>query len=36
MCRSATLAHHALELVRLGRTSLSEALRVGFDIDEQG
>jgi MSHA biogenesis protein MshE len=34
--QGATLAHHALELVRQGRTSLSEALRVGFDIDEQG
>jgi MSHA biogenesis protein MshE len=30
-----TLAHHALELVRLGRTSLAEALRIGFDVDEQ-
>lgn len=30
-----TLAHHALELVRQGRTSLSEALRIGFDVDEQ-
>lgn len=31
----ATLAHHALELVRQGRTSLAEAIRVGFDIDEE-
>ena len=30
-----TLAHHALELVRQGRTSLAEALRIGFDADEQ-
>lgn len=30
-----TLAHHALELVRGGRTSLAEALRIGFDVDEQ-
>ncbi|MDO8698943.1 MAG: GspE/PulE family protein [Rhodoferax sp.] len=30
-----TLAHHALELVRQGRTSLAEALRIGFDVDEQ-
>ncbi len=30
-----TLAHHALELVRAGRTSLPEAMRVGFDVDEQ-
>jgi MSHA biogenesis protein MshE len=34
--QGATLAHHALELVRQGRTTLSEALRVGVDIDEQG
>ncbi len=26
-----TLADHALELVRQGRTTLAEALRVGFD-----
>ena len=31
----ATLAHHALGLVRQGRTSLAEAMRVGFDIDEE-
>ncbi len=30
-----TLAHHALALVRQGRTSLAEALRIGFDVDEQ-
>ena len=29
-----TMAYHALELVRQGRTSLAEALRVGFDVDE--
>ena len=33
--KGATLAHHALELVRQGRTSLAEALRIGFDVDEQ-
>ncbi len=30
-----TLAHHALALVRLGKTSMAEALRIGFDVDEQ-
>lgn len=30
-----TLAHHALALVRQGRTTLAEALRIGFDTDEQ-
>ena len=30
-----TMAHHALELVRQGRTSLAEAMRIGFDVDEQ-
>jgi len=30
-----TLAYQALELVRQGRTSLAEALRVGFDVDDQ-
>jgi MSHA biogenesis protein MshE len=30
-----TLAHHALDLVRKGRTSVSEALRMGFDVEEQ-
>lgn len=29
-----TLAHHALDLVRQGQTSLAEALRIGFDTDE--
>jgi MSHA biogenesis protein MshE len=29
-----TMAYHALELVRLGRTSLAEALRIGFDIGD--
>jgi MSHA biogenesis protein MshE len=29
-----TMAFHALELVRQGRTSLAEALRVGFDIGD--
>ena len=29
-----TMAYHTLALVRQGRTSLAEALRVGFDIDE--
>ena len=29
-----TLAHHVLALVRQGRTSLAEALRIGFDVDE--
>ena len=31
-----TLAFHALELVRQGKTSLAEAMRIGFDVDEQG
>jgi len=30
-----TLAHHVFALVREGRTSLSEALRIGFDDDDQ-
>ena len=30
-----TLACHALELVRQGKTSLAEAMRVGFDVEEQ-
>ena len=30
-----TLAFHALELVRQGKTSMAEALRVGFDVDDQ-
>jgi MSHA biogenesis protein MshE len=29
-----TMASHALELVRQGRTSLAEALRIGFDADD--
>ncbi len=29
-----TMAAHALELVRQGRTSLAEALRIGFDADD--
>lgn len=29
-----TLTHHALELVRLGRTSLAEAMRVGYDLED--
>ncbi len=31
-----TLAHHVSALVRQGKTSLAEALRIGFDVDEQG
>lgn len=30
-----TMAFHALELVRQGHTSLAEALRIGFDVDDQ-
>lgn len=30
-----TLAHHVFSLVRQGKTSLAEALRIGFDVDEQ-
>lgn len=30
-----TMAFHALELVRQGRTTLAEALRIGFDVDDQ-
>ena len=29
-----TMAFHALDLVRQGRTSLAEALRVGFDVGD--
>ena len=29
-----TLAHHALELVRQGRTSLAEAMRIGVDAED--
>ena len=31
-----TLAHHVSALARQGKTSLAEALRIGFDVDEQG
>jgi MSHA biogenesis protein MshE len=30
-----TMSFHVLELVRQGRTSLAEALRIGFDVDDQ-
>jgi MSHA biogenesis protein MshE len=30
-----TMAYHALTLVQQGRTSLAEALRIGFDVDDQ-
>jgi MSHA biogenesis protein MshE len=30
-----TMAAHALDLVRQGRTSLAEALRIGFDADDE-
>ncbi len=30
-----TVAHQTLELVRQGRTSLTEAMRVGFDTGEE-
>lgn len=29
-----TMEHHALELVRMGRTTIAEAMRIGMDIDE--
>jgi MSHA biogenesis protein MshE len=29
-----TLTHHALELVRQGRTTLAEAMRVGYDLED--
>ena len=32
--RGRTMAHHALELVRQGSTSMSEAMRIGFEIDD--
>lgn len=32
--RGRTMAAHALELVRQGRTSLAEALRIGFDVED--
>jgi MSHA biogenesis protein MshE len=31
-----TMPYHALELVRQGRTSLAEAMRIGFEIDADG
>jgi MSHA biogenesis protein MshE len=31
-----TMAFHALELVRQGRTSLAEAMRIGFEIEAAG
>lgn len=33
--RGRTVAHQTLDLVRRGRTSLAEALRVGFDVDNE-
>jgi len=30
-----TMAYHALELVRQGRTSLAEAMRIGFELDAE-
>jgi len=30
-----TMSFHALQLVRQGRTSLAEALRIGFESDDQ-
>ena len=29
-----TLTHHALELVSQGQTSLAEAMRVGYDVED--
>ncbi len=29
-----TLTHHALELVRQGRTSVAEAMRVAYDLED--
>jgi len=29
-----TMAFHALQMVRAGKTSLAEALRIGFDADD--
>ena len=31
--RGQTMPYHALELVRQGRTTLAEAMRIGFEID---
>ena len=33
--RGHTMPFHALELVRQGRTSVAEAMRIGFDLDDQ-
>jgi MSHA biogenesis protein MshE len=30
-----TMAHHALDLVRQGRTTLAEAMRIGFELDSE-
>ena len=30
------MAHHALGLVREGRTTLAEAMRIGFEVDTDG
>ncbi|QDL56466.1 GspE/PulE family protein [Rhodoferax aquaticus] len=32
--RGQSMAHHALELVKAGRTTLAEAMRVGYDVDD--
>jgi MSHA biogenesis protein MshE len=29
-----TMEHHAMELVRAGRTTIAEAMRIGMDSDE--
>ena len=31
-----TMAYHALSLVREGRTTIAEAMRIGFEIDAGG
>ena len=33
--RGQTMAHHVLQMVRDGRTSLAEAMRIGFDAEDQ-
>ena len=33
--RGKTMVYHALELVRQGKTSLAEAMRIGFEIDAE-
>mgnify|MGYP000996490920 FL=1 len=33
--RGRTMAHHALDLVRQGKTTLAEALRIGFDLEDE-